>query len=274
MRALVDGGVVDQTRAVDANTDGVFRTLLVWGGVIVDAAAQHAVLQDDARRLGLTAAPLAIWQADSLTALDGEPRAALRWSVVRAAAGSHPVTSRRRVAARPLPPDRPSQNWTRGVHADVSPVRLMGPPTWAGIKHLDRSQQRQGARGWSPDQAEALMCDDAGHLVCGTRSNLFWVSQGELFTPPLDRVGVRGLMHRKIEALADALGLRLSPRRVRPEQLNDAEELFVTNSLIGLWPVRSLGPRQWRSPGPVTRKLLAALQHPLADHMRETPCVG
>jgi 4-amino-4-deoxychorismate lyase len=268
---LVNGRRVEWPTAVGSalvHGEGVFRTLLVWDGAIVDAEAQHAILEGDAQRLGLTAGPLAAWLTDSVQALGGAPCAALRWWLARDGEG----VAVRWVATSPLPVDRPARFWTQGIQAAVSPVRLLAPVELAGIKHLNRLPQRLAGRDWLPDQSEALMCDASGHLVCGTRSNLFWVANGELFTPLLDRVGVRGLMHRKITQTADLLGLRLHSARAEPEQLNDVEELFVTNSLIGLWPIRALGARQWSAPGPVTRALSAALQHPLADHMQGQPC--
>lgn len=271
MKQLFNGRVADCPAGLAAalvHGEGVFRTVLVWAGVIVDAEAQHAVLAADAQRMGLEVAPLHTWLDDSAQALAGAPRAALRWWL----AGDDSGGSVRWVAAAPLPADRPAHLWTQGIRVGISPVRLVAPIELAGIKHLNRLPQRLAARGWRPDQSEALMCDADGHLVCGTRSNLFWGAGRALYTPPLDRVGVKGLMHRNIGRTADTLGLRLREQRISPDQLDDAEEVFVTNSLIGLWPVRALDARQWQAPGPITRALFAALQHPLADRMREPSC--
>lgn len=245
---------------------GVFRTLLVWNGAIVDAEDQYAVLRHDAQRLGFEMPPLARWMDDSQGALNGATTAALRWWLAGDAL--------RWVSARPLP-DRPLACWTQGIHAAVSPVRLGAPVELAGIKHLNRLAHVLAGRQWAADQHEALMCDDQGYLVCGTRSNLFWVESGALHTPPLDRVGVHGLMHRKITAAAATLGLTLVQQRVTPQDLIHAEEMFVTNSLIGLWPVRAMDA--WRAasvPGPVTRRLAAQLAHPLAARVLEGECAA
>lgn len=244
----------------------VFRTLLVWNGEIVDADDQYAVLCHDAARLGFDVPPLARWRDDSRDALQGAPAAALRWWLAGEAL--------RWVSARPLP-DRPRSCWTQGIRAAVSPVRLGAPVALAGIKHVNRLAHVMAGQHWAADQHEALMCDDDGNLVCGTRSNLFWVMGGVLMTPPLDRVGVWGLMHRKIQAVAASLGLRLVQRRVTPEDLHHAEEIFVTNSLIGLWPVRVVDDWQAATvPGPVTRQLAAVLHHPFAARVLEGECAA
>ena len=58
MKQLFNGRVADCPAALAAalvHGEGVFRTVLVWAGVIVDAEAQHAVLAADAQRLALVA---------------------------------------------------------------------------------------------------------------------------------------------------------------------------------------------------------------------------
>jgi 4-amino-4-deoxychorismate lyase len=45
-------------------------------------------------------------------------------------------------------------------------------------------------------------------------------------------------------------------------ELDEADEIFITNALIGIWPLRQLGARVLRSPGTVTRQLMKTLRHP------------
>ena len=63
-------------------------------------------------------------------------------------------------------------------------------------------------------------------------------------------------------ALAPALGLDCRVRHGHWDALEAADEVFLTNSLIGIWPVAALGARHWTAPGPVTRELMAQLAHP------------
>jgi 4-amino-4-deoxychorismate lyase len=60
------------------------------------------------------------------------------------------------------------------------------------------------------------------------------------------------------EALADE-GIACDVRDLPFEALLEADEVFLTNSLIGLWPVARLGERRW-APGPVTRRLQAWIE--------------
>jgi len=76
------------------------------------------------------------------------------------------------------------------------------------------------------------------NIVCGTMSNLFLKRGSFLMTPLLDRCGVAGVMRRWI--MESAAELRLIPvqRRIGWQELSDAEEVFMSNAVVGL---RSVG---------------------------------
>ena len=84
------------------------------------------------------------------------------------------------------------------------------------------------------------MLDEAGHVVCGTQSNLFALMAGELVTPRVDRCGVAGVMRRAVLEWASGQGVTARELDLRPEELPGAEELFVTNAIVGAWPAREL----------------------------------
>jgi 4-amino-4-deoxychorismate lyase len=67
-------------------------------------------------------------------------------------------------------------------------------------------------------------------------------------------------MRRVILQQAREAGLESLEAPVAREQLLDADEVFVSNALTGIRPVRQLGDRQW-NPGPVTRALAARIVH-------------
>jgi 4-amino-4-deoxychorismate lyase len=79
------------------------------------------------------------------------------------------------------------------------------------------------------------------NLVCGTMSNLFLRRGSNLVTPVLDRCGVAGVMRRWIMATAADLKLRVTERRIRWQDLSDAEEVFMSNAVVGLKSVAVIG---------------------------------
>ena len=84
------------------------------------------------------------------------------------------------------------------------------------------------------------MRDVDGNYVCGTMSNLFLRRGRSLMTPLLDRCGVAGVMRRWILDTAPRLGLRVTERRIRWADLKSAEEIFMSNAVVGLRSVRAI----------------------------------
>lgn len=90
-------------------------------------------------------------------------------------------------------------------------------------------------------------------------SNVFCVREGRLLTPPLSRCGVRGITRDRVLAAARQAAIEAEEVALQVEDLHQAQELFVTNSLIGIWPVQHFAGRDY-VPGPLTRQLTAALE--------------
>jgi 4-amino-4-deoxychorismate lyase len=153
------------------------------------------------------------------------------------------------------------QTWFEdGVTVRLCRLRLGINPALAGAKHLNRLEQVLARQEWTDaETAEGLLLDAAGWVAEGTLSNVFWLRDGVLQTPRLDRCGVAGVMRELVLELAGRLGITVRQGRYRLPQVLQADEVFLTNSLIGLWPVRRLQERQWQ-PGPYTRRLAAAVE--------------
>lgn len=244
--------------------DGIFRTLLKFEGHLIDWKLQYLKLSQDAEALGLDPPEAGLLQAEA--AALGPASAVLKILLLRGGGGRGyaPRTRQadRLLLAYPLP-DYPARHWQEGIAAFRCALRLGRQPALAGVKHLNRLEQVLASRDWPEAAVEGILCDERGAPVCGTRSNLFWIRDGRLHTAALDACGVAGVMRDKVLAAATALGL---PARVetRPwSNLLDADEAFVCNSLIGIWPLRSLEQRRWQAPGPLTARLSVLLRHPI-----------
>lgn len=114
-------------------------------------------------------------------------------------------------------------------------------PRLAGLKSLNRLDSVLARGEWRDERIwEGLMCDMDGSWVCGTMSNLFLRRGATLLTPLLDRCGVAGVMRRWVLENCAALRLRAEVRRIRFEDLKSAEEVFMSNAVIGIRSVRSI----------------------------------
>ncbi|RFA29971.1 aminodeoxychorismate lyase [Alkalilimnicola ehrlichii] len=171
-------------------------------------------------------------------------------------AGAEPT----RVLIRSELPRYPKQWWRDGVAVRWCQLRLARQPQLAGIKHLNRLEQVLARAEWeTPSVAEGILLSDNGAVVEGTMTNLFIVRGNVLYTPALTEAGVAGVMREHLLALAAALELQTQVTRLEPEDVVVADEVFVSNSLIGLWPVTELDGTPYPV-GPVSQRLLVELR--------------
>lgn len=153
----------------------------------------------------------------------------------------------------------PVEYYRDGIVVSLSKVRLARQPQLAGIKSHNRLEQvLAAAEHAEPGCTERLMMDTEGDLICGTMSNVFLVLGSTVLTPAITHAGICGVMRRHLLRIADELTIDYEAARIQPDMLHQVDEVFVTSSQIGLWPVRACGKLRWR-PGPVTRRLMAGL---------------
>lgn len=236
--------------------DGLFETLLLRDGAPLYYELHSERLERGCRVLGFPdcrdalAEQLAV--AGAAVAAQGWPWAALRITLTRGDGPrgyTPPAVAVPRVVARAsrlhaLPGQVPAP-----AALGLASLRWPLQPALAGLKHLNRLEQvlaAQECRRAGLD--EAVMLDQQGGVVSVVAGNLFLASGGELLTPRLDQCGIAGTRRRLIlERWGPALGLLVRETAVSPAQLEQAEEVFFCNSLIGLRPVGRFGERSWQS---------------------------
>lgn len=143
-----------------------------------------------------------------------------------------------------------------GVSLRFCSMRLSSNATLAGVKHLNRLEQVLARSEWQDDNVfEGLMFNSEGTIVEGTMSNLFLVNNTVLKTPKLDHSGVSGVMRGVIiEYIAPELGLVVEEQPVSRDDLCSADEVFISNSLIGALSVKQCEEYSWPV-GPVCRAI-------------------
>ncbi|MDZ7686548.1 MAG: aminotransferase class IV [Gammaproteobacteria bacterium] len=145
-----------------------------------------------------------------------------------------------------------------GIAVRVCLTRLAINPRVAGIKHLNRLEQVLASAELG-DAVEGLMLDIDGNVVEGTRSNLFASLAGQWATPLVDRCGVAGVMREYLIDRTGADEVRLSINGLRA-----ATELFVCNSVFGIYPVTQVDPGEGEClefpVGEATRELQAKVR--------------
>ncbi len=159
--------------------------------------------------------------------------------------------------------------WTHGVEIRICNLRLEPQPALAGMKSLNRLEQVIARNEWQSESiAEGLMLDADNNIVSGTMSNLFLVVDDGLLTPAITTAGVCGVMRRHIIDRSESDGLTVTVGPIPIHKLTDCREVFMSNSQIGLWPVRRCGTRSYSAPGPTTQRVMKLLASSGIDECR------
>jgi branched-chain amino acid aminotransferase/4-amino-4-deoxychorismate lyase len=220
---------------------GAFETLRVVRGRPLFVAEHYAELLRAAKALGLEV------RFDPVQALEKLPPESGRWRWIATADGVHNLFTREEPAV------------AGPIEIAVSPVRV-GTANWDArfktISYLTHAQARRQAA-----TPEVVLLNEHGHVASAAGANIFWSKAGRLFTPAHEagcRCGVmRGFVLWREKAEVGHFPL---------EELLDAEEIFLTNSMRGIVSVSRVEDRPTLSTG-VADRMRAAYEAAIAAQL-------
>ena len=111
-------------------------------------------------------------------------------------------------------------------------------PQLAGIKHCNRLEQILARSNLSSN--EAIMLDEKENIISVTQGNIYYIFGNKLLTPKLDCCGVVGSRRSLILELAMSLKMEALESNISINQAQKADEVFISNSVIGIQPVHSI----------------------------------
>ncbi len=239
--------------------DGLFETIEILHGKPLFLDLHLTRLLAGCKRLLIPMPDYALLQREAENLAAQRKQAVMKLIITRGTGGRgyrqpEEIRPTRLFSLHPYP-DYPESFYREGVSIRFCRHRLGLNPSLAGIKHLNRLEQVLGRAEWlNADIQEGLMLDLHGNVIEGTMSNVFYVKDRILHTPLIEQSGVAGIVRSIIIDLAAQLPIETIKKNILPEELLQAEEMFVTNSIIGIWPVKKLD-RQDFVVGPITQEL-------------------
>jgi branched-chain amino acid aminotransferase len=114
---------------------------------------------------------------------------------------------------------------------------------------------------------DALMLDWRGNLAEATGANLFLVINGEVHTPTPDCF-LDGITRRTVMDLARARQIKVIERHMKPEELDKAQEVFLTGTAAEISPVGEVEGKKF-TVGPVTKQLMEDYAVAVRAHAKE-----
>jgi branched-chain amino acid aminotransferase len=153
----------------------------------------------------------------------------------------------------------------KGIRLDIATWKRPSPETApsqakaAGLYMIcTLSKHAAEANGY----ADALMMDYRGYVAEATGANVFFVKDGVVHTPLADCF-LNGLTRQSVIAIARTLGITVNERHIKPEEMSDFSECFLTGSAAEVTPVSEIGSYRFK-PGAITETLMNAY----ADEVR------
>jgi branched-chain amino acid aminotransferase len=171
----------------------------------------------------------------------------------------------------------PKEFYEQGAAVIVSDIRAneTDPTTYhkttAYMKNLLALREAHVGRA-----AEAILFNMRNRLAEGTLSNVFVVQGGRVLTPPVEDGLLAGITRQVVMELAAEAGIPAEQRSLTIHELLEADEVFLTNSIMEVMPVarvegHEVGPKDDAArvgrPGPITQRLAEAYRAAVA---RET----
>ena len=154
----------------------------------------------------------------------------------------------------------PKQVYEKGFRAVVSSIRRNSQSPLSRLKsanYLENMLAKQEARAAGVD--EAICLNEKGLLAEASMSNIFLVNDGILRTPGEESGILPGITREVVLELASQLDINTFEQDIRLDELFQAQEAFLTNSLMEIMPLteidgKPVGPSEAES---VTRRLMA-----------------
>ena len=248
--------------------DGFFETM-VWAAGTVRYLPYHlARMQQAAAALGLEL-PAVLATAEALTAtlrgliaaqtsLSAEYR--IRLQLWRSGGGLYaPATDAAEwlATSQPFHPNDTPINFcgfAETVRTQLSAVSFCKGPNALNYVLAARERQQRGLD-------ELLLLNAAGHVAEGVAATVFWIRDGQLFTPDLETGCVAGVRRAHLLQVARQLGLPTQEVHAHPDEMQQAEAVFTAN-VAGIREVQQSGATRYAANHPLLLQLRQAEQIP------------
>jgi aminodeoxychorismate lyase len=133
-----------------------------------------------------------------------------------------------------------------GLSLAVSPYRINTSSALAGIKslnYLERILSRDEAR--ARDFDEAVVLNERGEIVSATTANIFWTKNGTVHTPNMSTGIIAGVTRANVIEIAAKHFIPVVEGVYEMPDLTDADEIFLTSSVVGVAPVTTFDFRRY-----------------------------
>ncbi|MFL2660898.1 MAG: aminodeoxychorismate lyase [Alphaproteobacteria bacterium] len=129
----------------------------------------------------------------------------------------------------------------KGVKVKLCRFNINSNVYLSSLKHLNRLDSVMARSEWtSKEFFEGILLDSNGNLIEGTMTNIFFSRKNILYTPKIQDSGINGIMRQVVIEKAKLFFEKIVFKNIRRSDLRFFEEMFITNSVIKIIPVKSI----------------------------------
>ena len=249
--------------------DGVFETMRAYGGVIFKLDAHMLRLQKGLQQTFIRC-PFEIDEiadaAKAVVAENGLQSARIRLTFSRGVPEGHATIAdfgkayRSNILITAMPVSVDEKIYEKGWRLKTIALPLGGTPI-ADVKFTSYGPHVL-ARGLAMQAGydEALIVNSKGHACEGAMSNLFWVRDDILHTPPLSEGCLAGVTRDTVIEVAKQLGIPVNEKRCKLKRLYSSSEIFMTASVLEVMPVCAVNQIEFTDnfPGTISMRIRRA----------------
>ncbi len=115
---------------------------------------------------------------------------------------------------------------------------------------------------------EVFLVNKEGCITEGSRSNVFFIKESQLFTPPVSEV-LNGITRQKVIQIAQQLGIRVNEKNIPVNDLELFDSVFITGTSPKVLPVSLIGSMLFDANNLIIRRLLSEYDKLVANFIKQ-----
>ena len=233
--------------------DGLFETIKVANGEILLADMHFERLEKGMSLLKIKSSKVFTWQSLREQILDLCKRnncvelARVRLSVSGGHGGLYDGDENLNYIIECWPLSKAASDFNEhGLLIDIFPDGRKSCDAFSNLKSASHLLYAVAARFAKENKLNDCLVMNIHERICDTSiANLFWISDGIIFTPPLSEGCIAGVMRRQLIETLQATSCKLQEAPCEMNDLENADEIFVTNAIQGIKWVREFRGKRY-----------------------------
>ena len=158
------------------------------------------------------------------------------------------------------------EKYRKGIHT----ITFTGERNNPNIKTISGSYKSRVRKAREENNAfEALLVDEEGYITEGSRSNIFFIKNKRIITPPGGQV-LLGVTRNYVIKLCEELNISVSEGLISRNQLKELEGAFITGTTVDVLPISSIDNIQLSTPNNhIMESIIQSYNKKMEDNIRE-----